>query len=132
MRRILILTALILVVLLSGSVPASAVVSAAAHTDGSCAVDCLQGDVLEMRGFISCTAGMSYLIRANLRQNGQTAAAGRASGTCTGSEQAWSTTRVRNLGQLVCGDPFVATGQARTTNDGAKLSMPANAFSVPC
>lgn len=84
-----------------------------------------------MSGFIVCTAGMEYLIRANLRAGGETRAVGRAHGTCTGSSQGWTTTRVDNVSPIGC-LPFRAGGQARTVEDGAQLHMPFNDFGGAC
>ena len=127
MRRILTLMALVLVLLAVGAFPANAAVSSAVHNSGTCTVDCRQGDVQQMHGFITCTAGMEYFIRANLRSGGETAAAGRASGICTGSSQAWTTNRVDNLFAIGCA-PFKAGGQARTPADGGQRQMPFVSF----
>ena len=129
MRRVVTLVVLILLAMLSFAPSADAVVFDAEHTDGSCTFDCTQMDVLEMRGFIDCTAGMTYLIRANLRQAGVSRAIGKASGTCTGSVQGWVTSEVRNLSAIACGY-FAADGQARTSQDGHQLLMDSNVFSA--
>jgi hypothetical protein len=98
--------------------PAHAAVSQVSFTYGDCAIDCESGDITVIHGTITCTSGEAYTVRVNLRQNGQTAAVGRAHGTCTGSLQNWDTTRVDNPGTLQC-ELTTASGRAVTAS-GAK------------
>ena len=97
MKRLVVLTGVILLALgVLMPAPAFAHVSAVTNDGFSCAIDCESQDIGPITGSITCTAGETFIIKASVRQNGQTVAVGRANGTCTGSSQEWGTNRTDN------------------------------------
>jgi hypothetical protein len=99
-------------------------------TGFNCSIDCESQDVASIRGTLACSPnGAAYFFRVNLRQQKITRAVGRASGTCTGSLQPWTTNRVDNPKALNCDFPIVAQGQG--TVGGEKFKIPQQTLQCP-
>lgn len=121
MRRTVGVTLMVLL-LLSFAAPAQAAVSAVGIDYAICNGPCADGNgITSFTGFITCTNGEIYTIRANMRQGGETIAVGRASGTCTGSSQNWTTNRVDNPGSLDCNAAFNVGGKATSQTGGKRI-----------
>lgn len=124
MRRVLVVSGVMLLVLafLMPS-PALAHVSFVTNDSFGCTIDCESQDIHPITGSITCTNGETFILRANVRQGGQTVAVGRANGTCTGSLQLWETNRTDNpLPFQQCGI-HTHQGEVRTS-DGSVTKIP--------
>jgi hypothetical protein len=104
------------ITLILGVLPASAVVSSVTASE----VSVVAGKVRYVAGSISCTNGMKFNVRANVRDGSGNIAVGKAGGTCTGSSQPWKTGQIDSGTGFSCGEQVLVRGQARTTQDGAK------------
>jgi hypothetical protein len=127
MRRsalLVIIVGLAFLVLPAGLATATAPTQVAIQ-GATCPGGCEAQNIGPIFGTITCTAAQEFFLRANIRQFGQTVAVGRASGTCTGSQQSWSTSRTDNPRALDCGSSFTFGGSG--TAGGTEFHIPQTA-----